>query len=225
VVYLSVPQGQNTKIKPSELVRQTASPQRDARFAGWMIRRFRSGERAEGDSSARAPLPRPLPLPAANAGRQHRPRTRAFAQAPSSHASLLRDCVWSNVSTWPEGEVRTGLPDVGFRVNTGRDVLTLSSSPSDPERTMVGDGFRSNRRSRSYRRRDRGDQNGDGRRAPRPCSGRPASRLHSSQTPPRSMLEETCDARFSQAGRDGLALARLVFLDDVRPADALRATW
>jgi len=46
------------------------------------------------------------------------------------------------------------------------------------------DGFRSNPRAPSYRRRDRGDQNGDGRQAPRPCSGRPASRLHSSQTPP-----------------------------------------
>jgi hypothetical protein len=83
----------------------------------------------------------------------------------------------------------------------------------DPVRTMVGDGFRSNPRARSYRRRDGGDQNGDGRRAPRPCSGRPASRLHRSQTPPVD-LEGTCDARFSQAGRDALGLARLAFLDD-----------
>src|SRR5207237_9440779 len=29
-----------------------------------------------------------------------------------------------------------------------------------------------------------------------------------------SMLEGTCDARFSQAGRDALALASLAFLDD-----------
>ena len=29
-----------------------------------------------------------------------------------------------------------------------------------------------------------------------------------------SMLEGTCDARFSQPGRDALALARLAFLDD-----------
>src|SRR6267142_2582849 len=29
-----------------------------------------------------------------------------------------------------------------------------------------------------------------------------------------SMLGGTCDARFSQAGRDALALARLAFLDD-----------
>ena len=30
-----------------------------------------------------------------------------------------------------------------------------------------------------------------------------------------SMLEGTCDARFSQAGRDVLALARLAFLGDL----------
>ena len=48
----------------------------------------------------------------------------------------------------------------------------------------LGMAFVSNPRARSYGRRDGGDQNGDGRRAPRPCSGRPASRLHSSQTSP-----------------------------------------
>ena len=69
-------------------------------------------------------------------------------------------------------------------------MITSKLSGPDPVRTMVGDGFRSNPRARSYRRRDGGDQNGDGRRAPRPCSGRPASRLHSSQTPPLRCLRE-----------------------------------
>ena len=102
-------------------------------------------------------------------------------------------------------------PPIGSRGNCGRDVLALSLTGCDPVRTMVGDGFRSNRRSRSYRRRDGGDQNGDGRRAPRPCSGRPASRLHSSQTPPRRCLGEL-------ATRDSVRLAETVSPWHVSPS-------
>src|SRR5438132_6455884 len=105
---------------------------------------------------------------------------------------------------------------VSFQANPVMEWLPaiIESAANDPVRTMVGDGFRSNPRARSYRRRDAGDQNGDGRRAPRPCSGRSASRLRSSRTPS-AMLEGTCDARFSQAGRDGLRLGgRGAFLDD-----------
>jgi hypothetical protein len=38
---------------------------------------------------------------------------------------------------WPEGEVRPGLPDVGFRVNSGRDLLSTSLSAPDPGRAKT----------------------------------------------------------------------------------------
>jgi hypothetical protein len=67
--------------------------------------------------------------------------------------------------------------NVGNWGMTGLVMLIASFVDRDPVRTMVGDGFRSNPRARSYRRRDGGDQNGDGRRVPRHCSGR-QHRLH-----------------------------------------------
>src|SRR5262245_35113148 len=62
--------------------------------------------------------------------------------------------------------------------------LQYGTDASDRVRPLVGDGVRFESACAVIRTAGRGRPEWDGRRAPRPCSGRPASRLHSSQTPP-----------------------------------------
>src|SRR5712671_5269723 len=100
-----------------------------------------------------------------------------------------------------------------YSTNTGKVILALSISAHDPVRTMVGMAF-----VRILARHHTDGGTGATRMGMEDKRHDPVrAAQHRACTVPRrrpSMIEGTCDARFSQAGRDALGLARLGFLDD-----------